>query len=877
MNTIKIYLKESGSVAELQKNFAMYVGAYQNKLVDVYVPKEILFSNENSTFTNAIKIGALLTAENGSQVTTDSYYLNYLKDDVYFDAIANKTVECSVYERTLPKEFTVYPGNQQLVVNVVSIDNTEASNPKLLQVVTSQTCNLNVQNSAYIDNEEEPTFSQYTELSARITTNQEEIADIKASYSMAEDYIGKLTGITLPTSQELTNYVVQVEARQPKNGDTIIFVLQITGETDKNYKYIYTTNGWESWEIPPIEQASNGSLGLVQGTYSVGNNSNTLVDIQNGEIVNIYVLDNTGNYKNIRDYINLNEVNIANLQETRATYDFVKDYSMPRLFNDVYFIGANGYSDTVPTTPSSGVQFTKVTNAIGDFELFQLVKETNFDYELASKNGYSNNIFVSADIDCQAQFRLTTEYKKGDEDWDYLNVELSNSIILLAGNVQKVIFNSPFSYLGEKVVNLTSGDKIRQTLEVVTESSTQTTFSVYSNEIYSSIFYLTSQSYTNSGGGSGGTTNYNDLQNKPLLNTNNSTSQIPSSNETLVGTVNFHKISKTGSLADAIQDATHRTVTDTEKQNWNNKSNFDGSFTSLTNVPQASSSQAGIIEIATDSEASTGTNQTKAVNPKQLKAALDSIGSVFTLKGSVQSVSNLPATGNEIGDVYYVVDENVGYIWLNDGTTNRWEQLGLPIDLSTYIQFSDVVNVLTSTATNKPLSAYQGKVLKDLYDVLNTKALKFPSTASPEIELVGVDDNGSQIMVQIDSILSTTSENPVQNKIITTNVNEKMLGVPSNDNWINIGLPAQESYHTAPANGWVLVRGISIDSSSWGAIYSYVGTTNAQNIKLQSTCFNSASQNFWSICIPVKKGDNYKIHLGAINSVTAHFVPAEGV
>lgn len=60
------------------------------------------------------------------------------------------------------------------------------------------------------------------------------------------------------------------------------------------------------------------------------------------------------------------------------------------------------------------------------------------------------------------------------------------------------------------------------------------------------------------------------------------------------------------------------------------------------------------------------------------------IGTVFNLKGSKTTVTDLPASGNEIGDVWYVVAESVGYIWLNDGTEDRWEPLGLPIDLSAY-------------------------------------------------------------------------------------------------------------------------------------------------------------------------------------------------
>lgn len=109
-------------------------------------------------------------------------------------------------------------------------------------------------------------------------------------------------------------------------------------------------------------------------------------------------------------------------------------------------------------------------------------------------------------------------------------------------------------------------------------------------------------------------------------------------------------------------------------------------------------------------------------------------------------------------------------------------------------------------------------------------------------------------------------------------INSKMLGVPSNNNWVNISITGNETFGTAPANGWVLVRADSKNTNSWGTIYSYVGSTSAQNRKVQSTCYNSLYDNFWSICIPVKKGDTYKIHMALdFNNISAHFVPAEEV
>ena len=75
------------------------------------------------------------------------------------------------------------------------------------------------------------------------------------------------------------------------------------------------------------------------------------------------------------------------------------------------------------------------------------------------------------------------------------------------------------------------------------------------------------------------------------LNTNNTTAQTANASEAIAGsgTINLHKVAKTGSyndllnkptiptaLADLTADATHRLVTDTEKSAWNNKASDTG-------------------------------------------------------------------------------------------------------------------------------------------------------------------------------------------------------------------------------------------------------------------------------------------------------------
>ena len=58
------------------------------------------------------------------------------------------------------------------------------------------------------------------------------------------------------------------------------------------------------------------------------------------------------------------------------------------------------------------------------------------------------------------------------------------------------------------------------------------------------------------GSGSGSAGNYNDLLNKPILNTNNTGTQVPSATETIQGTISLHKVSKTGNYNDLLNKPT---------------------------------------------------------------------------------------------------------------------------------------------------------------------------------------------------------------------------------------------------------------------------------------------------------------------------------
>lgn len=583
MNTIKLYLAESGRIADLKKDFPLYQGQFQDKLLNIFVPTSILapnFVTQNAegqvisdyVASTGVKIGMTYTARDGTIKVSKNYYMRYLKTLTY------QGVEYALYERKLPKEFTLYAGQGEnapvLIVNVVNIQqDTEDGIPKILSIVTTQTCYLDVMPSTNLDRDETIEPSELDNLNAQISeineilplkqdktdyalattektvvgainenkgrievnignieTNTEDIADLRneidtlrETVATQEEYIGQLSGSALPSEGELTSYVESVAERQPQNADVVIFVLE-QGTQTRTYKYTYYAGGWKGYQITSLPQSSNSVFGTLKGTYGNGNNNEVLIDISGGEIRNIYVKDNNGVYRNLKEYLGTTTTNIGDIVAGRqsvgvalksvadevgndiiatyltknlgATKQFVRDYAMPREFSSVFFIASDGYQTTVPTTPESGIQFTTTTNDIGSFQIFQLTKQNNASFELTISNGYQNNIFISANRDCEVAFRLKTEYKKVGEDWANLVTELTNNYVLASGDIQKISFSSPFTALGDNVITLGETAQIRQTLEVITNESAETTFDLYSNEIYPSIFTLTSQAFT---------------------------------------------------------------------------------------------------------------------------------------------------------------------------------------------------------------------------------------------------------------------------------------------------------------------------------------------------------------------------------------------
>lgn len=139
---------------------------------------------------------------------------------------------------------------------------------------------------------------------------------------------------------------------------------------------------------------------------------------------------------------------------------------------------------------------------------------------------------------------------------------------------------------------------------------------------------------------------------------------------------------------------------------------------------------------------------------------------LFTMKDS--HGNDLTGLGNLFSQGAYVdvvLDPNSSAAYLQNASTNAY----LEGKLKTV---AAPVDNLTSTSTTLPLSARQGKVLNDgKVDKVSGKGLSTNDyTTTEKNKLAGIASGATKNTV--DSSLSTSSTNPVQNKVVASKFNE---------------------------------------------------------------------------------------------------------
>lgn len=222
-------------------------------------------------------------------------------------------------------------------------------------------------------------------------------------------------------------------------------------------------------------------------------------------------------------------------------------------------------------------------------------------------------------------------------------------------------------------------------------------------------------------------------------------------------------------LSQLGQDASHRLVTDAEKQTWNNKSDFGGKFSDLTSKPTTLGGY-GITDGATKTDLNNLSDEVDGKQPKgnyALKSEIPTKTSQLDNdSGFLTAIPDKYVTDDELNAKGYLTEhqdlsdyakkaeteENLSTHNASDkshsdirilvqGLTDRLnalansddttlDQLSEIVDYiknnkslidsitTSKVSVSDIVDNLTSSVSNKPLSAKQGVALKALIDAI---------------------------------------------------------------------------------------------------------------------------------------------------------------
>ncbi len=163
-------------------------------------------------------------------------------------------------------------------------------------------------------------------------------------------------------------------------------------------------------------------------------------------------------------------------------------------------------------------------------------------------------------------------------------------------------------------------------------------------------------------------------------------------------------------------------------------------------LPNAGGTMTGGLDMGSHKIAgvTAGTEDTDAVNYKQLQDAIAGLGTVFDLKGEKNTAAELPSTGNETGDVWYVKESSAGYVWLvtADHPSGYWEPFGPAINLSGYLQIANIKQQ-TGDATDAPMS--QKATTKAIEDAVGALVKTATGTIETNATTVQVSFTGTLI------------------------------------------------------------------------------------------------------------------------------------
>ena len=191
-------------------------------------------------------------------------------------------------------------------------------------------------------------------------------------------------------------------------------------------------------------------------------------------------------------------------------------------------------------------------------------------------------------------------------------------------------------------------------------------------------------------------------------------------------------------------------ITSENIQSWNNKSEFDGNYNTLTNKPTL---PVKLSDLTNDSGYITNIvddllNYYKKSDTYSKEEIAELIGNINKLTSEI--VESLPTENISTSTIYLIKEGDTNNYKQYMYISGAWAQLSdTNIDLSGYAKLTDL-DTKVDKVTGKTLST------NDFTNVLKSK-------------LDGIAEGANKTVV--DAELSTTSLNPVQNAVITTKIN----------------------------------------------------------------------------------------------------------
>lgn len=222
------------------------------------------------------------------------------------------------------------------------------------------------------------------------------------------------------------------------------------------------------------------------------------------------------------------------------------------------------------------------------------------------------------------------------------------------------------------------------------------------------------------------------------------------------------------------------------------------------------------------------------------------ISAVYRAKGDITYAELIALTTAQVGDVYNVTDKqghNYVCVVAETAGASSWDDIGGTIDLTDYYTKTQTDALLLAKANATDLTAHTGNT--DVHVTTSDKSAwnaKYdkPSGGIPKTDLatavqtsLGLADTALQAS-DVDSSLSATSENPVQNKVVKAALDDKV------DKEAGKGL-STEDYTTA-------------EKTKLGGIEAGAEENVIEEIKVNNTALTPSSKSV-NITVPTKTSD----------------------